>query len=139
MKGIATLIKLRKRALDDLRRKMVSLESQKEQLQQSSAALNKELAYEMQQAKKQADMSGFFGGFAKRIQKRQEEIADEIRSLDLKITSLNDQITEAFAELKKFEIVQENAKRRADEEERRKETILMDEVAANQHRRKEET
>lgn len=138
MKGLATLIKLHRRTLDDLRRKMGSLESQKTQLQQASANLQKELELEMHQAKKQAELSGFFGGFAKRIQKRQGEIADEIRSLDKQMAKLNEEIIEAFAELKKFEIAQENAKRRAEEEERRKEVILMDEVAAVQHRRKKE-
>ena len=138
MKGLATLIKLHKRTLDELRRKIVSLENQKSQLQQASANLQEELEHEMRQAKKQAELSGFFGGFATRIQKRQEEIAKEIRSLDQQMAKLNNEIVEAFAELKKFEIAQENAKRRADEEDRRKETITMDEIAGQQHRRKED-
>jgi flagellar export protein FliJ len=138
MKGLATLIKLHKRTLDELRRKMATLENQKSQLQQSSASLQKELQHEMRTAKKQAEMSGFFGGFAKRIQKRQEEIVHEIRSLDRQMAALNDEISEAYTELKKFEIAQENAKRRANEEERRKETILIDEIAGQQHQRKEE-
>jgi len=138
MKGLSTLIKLHKRKLDELRREMVTLENQKSQLQKSSANLRQELENEMQMAKKQAEMSSFFGGFAKRIQKRQDEIAEEIRSLDKKMAKLNAEITEAYGELKKFEIAQENAQRRADEEDRRKETILMDEIAGQQHQRKEE-
>ena len=138
MKGLSTLIKLHKRTLDELRRQMLSLENQKAQLQQASANLNKELQDEMQAAKKQADMSGFFGGFAKRIQKRQEEIAKEIRSLDQQMAKLNNEITEAYAEVKKYEIAQENAKRREAEEEKRKETIAMDEIAGQQFRRKQE-
>ncbi len=133
MKGLATLIKLHKRTLDDLRRKMVQLENQKTELQQASVNLQKELEQEMQMAKKQVEMSGFFGGFAKRIQKRQDEIAQEIRSLDKQMTKLNDEIAEAYGELKKFEIALENAKRRASENERRKETIEMDEIAGQQH------
>ncbi len=138
MKGLATLIKLHKRTLDDLRRRMSSLENQKSQLQLASANLQKELEHEMQLAKKQVEMSGFFGDFAKRMQKRQDDIAQEIRSLDQQMKKLNEEITEAYGELKKFEIAQENAKHRADEEEQRKETILMDEIAGQQHRRKTE-
>jgi len=136
MKGLTTLIKLHKRTLDELRRKMSTLENEKDQLQQASLNLRKELENEMQVAKKQAQMSGFFGGFAKRIQKRQEEIAEETRELDKKMAKLNDEIIEAFAELKKIEIALENAKRRAAEEERRKETVLMDEIAGQQFRQK---
>jgi len=136
MKGLTTLIKLHKRTLDELRRKMSTLENEKDQLQQASLNLRKELENEMQVAKKQAEMSGFFGGFAKRIQKRQEEIAEETRELDKKMAKLNDEIIEAFAELKKIEIALENAKRRAAEEERRKETVLMDEIAGQQFRQK---
>jgi flagellar export protein FliJ len=136
MKGLASLIKLHKRKLDELRREMSTLENQKEQLKQSSANLTKELQDEMNAAKKQAELSAFFGGFAKRIQKRQEEIAEEIKELDKKITTLNDEIADAFTELKKFEIAQENEKRRADEDTRRKETIVLDDIAGQQFRQK---
>src|SRR5689334_20182006 len=119
MKGLSTLIKLHKRTLDELRRRMASLENQKVQLLQASANLHKELELEIHQAKKQAELSGFFGGFAKRIQKRQEEIAGEVRSLDQQMAKLNNEIAEAYGEVKKFEIAQENTKRRAEEEERR--------------------
>jgi hypothetical protein len=50
---------------------------------------------------------------------------------------LQEEIAEAFREVKKFEIAQENIKKRAAEEEKRKETVMLDEVAAQQHRRKE--
>ena len=137
MKGLLTLIKLSKRTLDELRRKMVSLESQKAQLQQTSARLQAELNHEMVMAGKQPEMSSFFGGFAKRIQKRQEEIALEISKLDKEMMKLRDDITAAFGELKKYEIALENSKKRAAEEQNRKDTIMLDEVASQQHRRKE--
>lgn len=138
MKGLATLIKLHKRTLDALRRKMSGLESQKAQLQLASKRLTEELRREMEMARKQVEMSGFFGGFAKRIQKRQDDIAQEIRSLDKEMARLQGEIAEAFREVKKFEIAQDNIKKREADEEKRKETILLDEVAGNQHRRKNE-
>ncbi len=138
MKGITTLIKLHKRALDGLRRKMASLENQKARLLQASKKLDDELQQEIAAASRQPEMSGFFGGFAKRIRNRQDDIAREIKKLDAAMTKLQEEIAEAFRELKKFEIAQENAKKRAQEEEKRKETILLDEVAGQQHRRKEQ-
>ncbi len=137
MKTLDTLIRLHKRTLDELRRNMVSLENQKSQLQQAIVNLQKDLDKEMLLAGEQPEMSHFFGEFAKRIKNRQDNLRDEIRSLDIKITELNGKIFEAFAELKKYEIARENAKQRAREAENRKETIMLDEIAAQQFLKKQ--
>jgi len=138
MKGLTTLIKLHKRTLDELRRAMMSLESQKAQLLKLSVKLKDELVQEIKLASKSPELGNFFGDFSKRMQMRQEEIAGEVRSLDKQIGELNAKISEAFSELKKFEIALENAKQRAEEAERNKETIQMDEIAGQQFRRKME-
>lgn len=138
MKGLKTLIKLNKRALDDLRRQMNMLENQKAQLLQLSAKLREDLINEMKLASKTPEMGNFFGDFSKRMQARQAEIASEVRSLERQMDELNIKISEAFSELKKFEIALENAKRRADEAQARRETLQMDEIAEQQHRRKME-
>jgi len=138
MKGLVTLIKFHQRTLDDLRRKMAALENQKSQLLLLSAKLREELASEIKQASKNPEMGSFFGDFSKRMQKRQEEIAGEVRQLEKQMAELNIHIIEAFSELKKFEIALDNAKKRAEAEEKRKEAIQMDEIAEQQHRRKME-
>ena len=102
MKGLTTLIKLHKRTLDELRRKMGALENQKSQLQLASARLQEELEREMKMAAKQPEMSNFFGGFAKRIKKRQDDIAGEIKAIEQRMAKLADEISEAYTELKKF-------------------------------------
>ncbi len=136
MKTLDTLIRLHKRTLDGLRRRMVELETQKSQLQQAILNLQKELDTEVALAGKQPEMANFFGEFAKRIKNRQENLRQEIHALDAKITELNKEIFEAFAELKKYEIAKENAKQRARQEEKRKETLMLDEIAAQQYQRK---
>lgn len=138
MKGIHTLIKLHKRKLDELRRKQGELENQKNRLCEASIKLQRELEHEMVIASQQPEMANFFGGFAKRIQKRQEAIAAEIRSLDKQIAEMTDHIAEAFSELKKFEIARDNHKKREEEEQNRKDTNLLDEIAGQQHQRKKE-
>ncbi len=136
MKTLNTLIRLHKRTLDELRRRMGALETEKGQLQQAIAALQKELDTEVALAGKQLEMANFFGEFAKRIKNRQETLRQETRALDAKIAELNKEIFEAFTELKKYEIAKDNAKRRADEESKRKETIMLDEIAAQQFHNK---
>lgn len=136
MKGLSTLIKLHKRKLDDLRRKMGALENQKAQLLALSARLQKELEHEIELAGLQPEMGSFFGGFAKRIQRRQEAIAEEVKSLDKQMDKLRDEIAAEFSEQKKFEIAKDNALKREEAEQNRKDTIVLDEIAQQQHRRK---
>jgi len=138
MKGLSTLIRLSKRTLDELRRKMVSLETQKAQLEKAIVVMQKELNDEVALGAKQPEMANFFGEFAKRIKQRQEVLRDEIRSLDKQIAALNEEIFIAFTELKKYEVAKENAMKRAAEETARKETIALDEVAGQQFQRKKE-
>jgi flagellar protein FliJ len=138
MKGLATLIKLHKRALDELRRKMTSLESQKIQLQKLSGKLAEDVKTEMHLAGQQPEMGNFFGDYAKRMKMRQQEIAGEIKSLDKQMDTLGNEIAEAFTELKKFEIAQENDRRRKLEIEKQKETLAMDEIAGQQFQRRKE-
>lgn len=137
MKGLNTLIKLHKRKVDEIRRQIGSLENQKSQLFLTTERLKQELKDEINLAEDQPEMGAFFGGFAKRIQKRQEEITQEIKKLDAQIAKLRDEVAEAFSELKKFELAKENALKREKEEEDRKETIMLDDIASDQHRRKE--
>ena len=54
------------------------------------------------------------------------------------MTANHDEIREKFSELKKYEIARDNRLKRAKEEADRKERILLDEIAGQQHRRKEE-
>jgi flagellar export protein FliJ len=136
MKGLDTLIKLHKRTLDELRRQIGVLENQKQQLLNLSQKLSEELKEEIKIATGRLDMSQFFGGFAKRIQTRQQGIAEEIKTLDKKIETLTDSARVAFGEVKKYEIAKANAEKRKQKEIMRKETSALDEVAGNQHQRK---
>ncbi len=137
-KALKTLIKLHKRTLDELRRKITSLERQKEQLLEASAKLEEELQFEIDLGTQQPEMAPFFGDFAKRIKARQEKLAEEVLLINEQIEKLKAEMTVAFGELKKFEIAKTNADKRAAKEAAHKETIALDEMAGQQHRRKHE-
>ena len=136
MKGLITLIKLSKQTLDELRRKMTALENQKVQLEQAIVNLRQEVDQEMASASQQPEMSRFFGGFAKRMKQRELDLRSEIGKVEKQMQVLAQEITLAFADLKKYEIAQENTKQRAREAAARRETEMMDEIAGQQfHRR----
>jgi flagellar export protein FliJ len=137
MKGIGTLIRLAKRKLDELRKKQSALENEKASLEQAIKNLQKELEKEIALAAKQPEMGHFYGGFAKRIQLRQQEYRAEIKKIEAAIVQVTELIRDAFSEQKKYEIAQENDRLRNRAEESRKETIEMDEIAGNQFTRKQ--
>lgn len=137
-KGLGTLIKLSKRALDELRRKLGSLENQKAQLQQAIVNLRQEVERELQAAMRQPEMGQFFGEYSKRARARQADLEKEIARLDKEMDTLRDTIAAAFAEQKKYEIALENHKRREKEEQQRRENEIMDEIAGQQHQRRQD-
>lgn len=137
MKGLATLIRLAKRELDELKRRQTSMEMQKDQLYLTIERLHEELRVEQALAEKTMEMASFYGGFAKRIKEREETIRAEIKKIDEALIKLSDEIIIAFADLKKYEIAQENAKARKKAEDNRKETIMFDDIAGQQFLRKQ--
>ncbi len=138
MKGLTTLIKLSKRTLDELRRKMTALENQKAQLEQAIINLKLEVEMEMATAAKRPEMGAFFGGFTKRMKQREFDLRAEIAKIEKQMEVLAEEITIAYAELKKYEIALENAQAREREKMARRETELLDEIAGQQHYRKQE-
>lgn len=138
MKGLKTLIKLSKRELDELRRAMAELETQKDDFFDAIKNLDKEMHTEMESAKTQPQLSQFYGGFANRIRLRQEAFRGEIKKLDTQIEGMREQITEAFGALKRYEIALENSQLREKQAQDRIETIELDDIAGMQHQRKED-
>ncbi len=139
VKSLNTLIRVARRALDELKRKQANLERQREALVMLSGNLAKELENEITLAAENVQMGGFFGNFAERIQKRQEQIKLEVKSLDKQLQQLAAEVMERFSELKKFEIARDNRLRAAEEAERKKEEQAMDEIGIRQYRRKKNT
>lgn len=137
MKGIETLIRLSKRSLDELRKKQAALEKEKDKFVQGIKKLEQEMQKEIKLAAKTPEMATFYGGFAKRIKHRQAEYNEEVKKVEVKLLALSEEIRNAYADLKKYEIARDNAKARQKAEEARKETIMLDEIAGHQFARKE--
>jgi flagellar FliJ protein len=135
MKALKTLIRLQRRTLNELRKVLGDLERQRGQLIQASLKLSDELQQEIEFASGLPEMGNFFGNFSKRIQKRQQDIAVEVRKVDVKAEEVRKQIAEAFSETKKYEIALENWEREQLVEANRKETILLDDIGIQQYGR----
>lgn len=138
IKAVKTLIRLHKRELDELRRRLGSLQNQKDQLLQASQRLDADLADEQRRAESMPEMAAFMGQYAQRIRERKERIAAEVAKLDEQMRVLSEDIAVKFSELKKYEIVRENWEKREREMAEKKESAQLDEVALQQFIRQTE-
>ena len=138
MKTIKTLIKVQKQKLDMVRRNLVSLETQQSQLETLHKKLEKDLASEIELADNSAELSSFFGDYIKRIRQRQELVRKEIRALETQVEMAREVVRHEYGEQLKYEKILENKMAEAKAEADRKEGLELDDIAANQHARKEE-
>ena len=129
MKHYHTLIKLKKREVDGLRKQLGNLNNQRAILEQLKQHLIDELEHEITMAQSLVDLSGFFGDFSDSIKIREEKVDKEILSIDKQITLLTDKMMFAFGEQKKFELAQEAKEQREQEKRDKAEQDMFDELA----------
>ena len=136
MKGLPTLIKMRQRDLDELRRSLADMERVLEQLMAEDKRLAEELEREREMAAENPEMSSFYGNFAKGVEEKQEEIRLKAREVNKTIRQLRERITEVYGELKKLEITRDRLAEEAQAEKDKQEQQMLDEVGIQQFARK---
>ncbi|MES2985183.1 MAG: hypothetical protein V4735_08360 [Pseudomonadota bacterium] len=129
MKSIKTLLRVKQREMDALKRQQGILEGQREEIHTIIDGLSQQLVDELKAAQAMPEMAHFFGGFAATIKQRQEMMHTHLRKLEMELDKLTAQLRERFSEMKKFELALMNwEKRRADAAAARAQQE-MDEIA----------
>ncbi|WP_119421457.1 flagellar FliJ family protein [Desertibaculum subflavum] len=132
MKSIATLIRLKRWALDEKRRALADLERLRTEMVERAAALEGEIAAE--QGAAPAEVVQFaYAAYVRRAMGQREALAQSIGGIDSQIAEAQLEIGEVFSELKRYERVQEMAQQKAQSELKRRETAVMDEIAGRRH------
>ena len=129
MKHYHTLIKLKKREVDGLRKQLGNLNNQRSILEQLKQGLIDELEHETTMAQSLVDLSGFFGDFSDSIKTREAKVDKEIASIDRQIKVISDKMMMAFGEQKKFELAQEAKEQQEKEKRDKAEQDMFDELA----------
>lgn len=137
MAGIDTLITLRQRELDALRREVSKKEDEKELLLSISAKLHQELMHEREAAGQDVSLLAYMARFEESVRSRQLDIAKAVVVIDAELARLQEQVQEKFGELKKFEIVKENRHKEAKAKADAQEQAAMDEIGIQKFSRKE--
>ena len=83
-------------------------------------------------------MYAYFGRFSQNIQRMLERLTQEKQKLEMRIVIAQDDVREAFANMKRIEIVQREREKEERKEQDDKETREMDDIGIDGFRRKEE-
>lgn len=135
MKGLGTLIRLRKQALDDSRKVLTELERQDDALTARLAAFEAELVAEAERVRGDADASYGYGSYLAGTRLRRADIERRRAELAGHIDAARDRVAEAYRDLKRFEHAQAMAEETARKDAGRREQAALDEVALASFRR----
>lgn len=136
MSALDQLVRLHGWTLDERRRKVVDLEQLSERLQADLARLDGDLLREEQATSGSIELQAAFTAYAAVARKRREKLARSIADLAQEIERAQEEVTEAFQELKRYEQALANRKSREASAEQRREQAAADEVGLQIHRRR---
>jgi flagellar FliJ protein len=130
------LVRLREWELDEKRRALAEIQAEVDALIQKSEALEDEVEREKEIAATSFEASISYNAFANSVILRREEIAAEIAERQEAVDEANQEMLEAFQELRKAEIVRDAFDEQERLKEARRNQIELDEIAQTLHRRK---
>jgi len=135
MRNRDSLIRLHRFHVDEKRRKLAELEL----MIQEFRARERELEAQVEAEQKKAGISDVahfaYPMFAKSVIRRRQNILTSIADIEAQLDSAKEELSDAFRELKKYEVIEDNRKRKMRKEVMRVEQAQLDEVALGIHRR----
>jgi flagellar export protein FliJ len=136
-KGLTSLIRLADANLNEKRRELNEIERQEEELRNRLDALETEKLREQQNARSMEFGAFAYSGYARGVIERRERIEAQIAAMQEPLEAARQAMSEAFQDLKRYEIALDLRVKSAKAEFERKDTIAMDEMSLNMHRRKQ--
>ena len=136
MKRRDTLLRLKRFRTDELKRRLASLDEMKADLERKLADLNDTVTREKQRASDSDIGRLAFPSFLKSIDERRRNLRATMKELERERAGAQEALTEAFRDLKSFELAEEERLRRQTEAEARATQSRLDEMALARHLRK---
>lgn len=136
--SLKTVIRLHKLQLDEKRRVLVELQNLGDRLRAEIERLKEEVAREQAAVRDNFAVSFSYANFAKAARERGMKLSQSLGQVDIQIAMATDQMAEAFQELKRFELAEEERMKREKEKQKRKEATMLDETALVGFRRRQQ-
>ena len=136
MKSVKTILRVKQREIDALKRTQATMEQHRELMHEALNKLADALINELKTAEAMPEMAHFFGDFAAHIKRRQEDIHVQLRKLEVEMNKIAEQVRERFSEMKKYELALRAFEKREADKARAREQQEMDEIAIRGYIRK---
>lgn len=137
MRGLPNLIRLHKWKLEEQQRKLAELEGLKQQFVAGLHELDAEVAAESSAAGGASEAGHVLGSYIQASLQRRRHLEESVAGVQSQIDEVREQVAEAFQELKRFELAQEQQLRRERKAARRRERVQEDEIGINIFRRRQ--
>lgn len=132
-----TLVRLNEWEVDQKRRTLGEHLRRLEELQRALADLASELKREQEAAAGAPGEAGLlYGGYAQGVIQRRADLETRIRHKEADMVAARDDLSQAYIELKKFEIAKRQRAERAAQAEAKAEQEFLDEVGLQTHQRR---
>lgn len=140
MANLKSLIKLRRHNVDEKQKVLAELYRQIEIIERNKQILIDRLREEREVLDQNGtlEMYAYFGRFSLNIHRSLERMNEEKQKLEVRIQIAQDDVREAFANMKRIEIVQSEREKAEKKEQDDKETRELDDIGIEGYRRKDE-
>lgn len=136
MKSQATLIRLRKFRVDELQRRMATINAMQADVEKKIADLETSVANEKARAGASDIGRLAFPSFLRSIEVRRENLRNTLSDIEKEREACQEELSEAYQDLKSLEMAAEQQARRQAEAEARRTQTQLDEMAVVRHLRK---
>ena len=136
MKRRGSLLRLKRFRVDELKRRLATLDEMKTDLEKKLSDLEDSVTRERQRANDSDIGRLAFPSFLQSIEVRRKNIRNTMTNLERERSAQQDELASAFQDLKSFELAEEERLRRAADAETRAAQSRLDEIAMVRHLRK---
>lgn len=136
MKRRDTLVRLKRFRVDDLKRRMATLDGMNADLERKLSDLEESVARERQRANDSDIGRLAFPSFLRSIDSRRENLRTTLAELERERAQAQGELAGAFQDLKSLELAMEQQEKRTAELEARRGQTRLDEMALVRHLRK---
>jgi len=136
MKRADTMLRVKRFRVDELKRRMTTLDAMKTDLDRKLADLEDSIARERQRANDSDIGRLAFPSFLRSIESRRENLRETLKEIERERAVAQNDLATAYQDLKAFELAMEQQARRLEEAEARRAQSQLDEMALVRHLRK---
>lgn len=136
MKGLKSLIRLHKQKLDDRRQKLVQLQAVAAGFASQIDALERDAKQEAEKAGDNPESVHAIGSFVQATLARRDALKASLIDVQAEVDALQAEISEAFSEVKRFEVVDERRESRALRTRQRRERKTEDAIGLGIYQRR---